>query len=102
MMNDLGEGIERFYWNLTTESVQSYYYFGSVLETSELIDSGVGINMVGLYPPGLILLDPDQVNSMVQPNLSSTNWDVRKSIIRELLQDNSIRVSEINEFVLRT
>jgi hypothetical protein len=102
MMNDLGEGIERFYWNLTTKSVQSYYYFGSVLETSELIDSGVGINMIGLYPPGLIVLDPDEVSSMVQPDMSSTNWDVRKCIIRELLQDNSIRVSEINEFVLRT
>jgi hypothetical protein len=100
MMNDLGEGITRYYWNVTTEELQTQHYFGSVIETSELIDSGLGTTMMGIYPPGLILLDPEEAYSMTQPDMGSTNWEVRKRIIRELLQDNSIRVTEVNEFVL--
>ena len=98
MMNDLGEGIKRAYWNLTTQQLEARYYFGTVFETSELIDSGIGTDMVNLYAPGMILLNQDQILNMVQPDIADTLWNVKKKIIREILYDGSLRVTEINEF----
>ena len=74
---------------------------GTVVETSEKVSSSV---LVSSYPNGLILLTQDQVdlinqNPSLVPHLGDTYYQLNRRIIRELLHDDSIKITEIQEFV---
>ena len=109
MLNDLGEGIKRDYWSITADDFQPQYFFGTIFETSELITPNVSHPEL-TYPAGLIALDPGLAIQILQtdpllrlsafpildPNV--TNYNIRKRIIRELLQDGDVKVTEVFEF----
>jgi hypothetical protein len=85
---------------------------GTVVETSELVSVSV---VATDYPNGMIYLGytgcnsqeaVDEINASSNPvlelpglHLGDTNYKLRRRIIRELLHDDSIKITEIQEFV---
>ncbi|MBD3260080.1 MAG: hypothetical protein GF334_00075 [Candidatus Altiarchaeales archaeon] len=102
LLDDVGEGIKRYYWNVSTGSIEEKLFHGAVLETSEEVIASVA---AASYPNGLILLTQDQVDALnagTNPatyNLTDANYQLNRRIVRELLQDNSVRITEIQEFI---
>lgn len=97
IMDDLGEGIKKFYWNVSTQHLEEHLFFGSVIETSSLVSSGV---LASSYPDGLILITNS--DDLINPNasgLNSINYELRDTIIRELLQDGTFQINIIQEFI---
>lgn len=106
MMDDLAEGIKRSFWSVSSAALREIRFQGSVVETSELVSHNVPASS---YQQGLILLSQDNVdliNSTVNPvinlpelHLGDSVYDLRRRIVRELLPDDSIKVTEIQELV---
>jgi len=113
MLDDYAEGLRRSYWSVSTYNSGSVtglvhnFYFGAVIETSK--NEGTTVNAVD-YPEGLIVLtDSEAVEiedllnqsidpTTVVPNLKNTQYALRTRIVRELLFDNTVKVTEIREF----
>ncbi len=97
IMDDFGEGIKKFYWNVSTQQLEEHLFFGSVIETSSLVSSLVTASS---YPDGLILItDPDTLINPAVNGLNDSNYQLRDTIIRELLQDGTFQINIIQEFV---
>jgi hypothetical protein len=106
MMDDIGEGIKRSFWQVSTASLREMRFQGTVIETSEDLFLDVSASA---YPNGMILLTQDEVdliNSTINPvvnlpqlSLGDSTYQMRRRIIRELLSDASIKVTEIQEFL---
>lgn len=104
LLDDLAEGIKRNYWNVDDESLVINYYFGTVVETSEQVGTAVD---PALYPEGLIVLSEDQADAIeasgdpksdfpwLDPTV--TTYNLRQRIIREILHDNTIKITEVQE-----
>lgn len=105
LMDDVARGLPRHYWEVSTASLKTVYYHGTVLETSERISALV---TPGAWPAGLIPLsweDADRVRTAANPvvdlpdlRLGDSAYSLRQRILREILEDDSVRVSEIQEF----
>ena len=105
-MDDVGEGIMRYYWDVAGASVVEVYYNGTLLETSEVVLASV---VASSYPQGLIVLTADQVSrightltpvlDLTSYHLGDANYQLNKRIVREILHDNSVKVTEIQEFI---
>jgi hypothetical protein len=106
LMDDLGEGIKRSYWSVATASLREMRLQGTVIESFEQVSSSVP---AVVYPNGLILLtqdEVDQINASLNPvvdlpglHLADANYRLNRRIVRELLHDDSIKITEIQEFV---
>lgn len=106
LYDDLAEGIKRNYWHVQDEALVVNYYFGTVVETSEQIEYDINANS---YPEGFIVLTEEQATDIalssnpkqdfpyLDPGISSYNLNRR--IIREILHDNTIKITEIQELV---
>jgi hypothetical protein len=102
LMDDIGEGIKRSFWSVSGAILREMRFQGTVVETSEKVSSSV---LVSSYPNGLILLTQDQVdlinqNPSLVPHLGDTHYQLNRRIIREFLHDDSVKVTEIQEFVV--
>jgi len=101
LMDDLGEGIKRSFWSVSGAMLREMYFQGTVVETTEKVSSSVSVTT---YPDGLILLTQDQVDLInvspsLVPHLTDSHYQLNRRIIRELLHDDSVKVTEIQEFV---
>lgn len=97
IMDDLGEGIKKFYWNVSTQQLEEHLFFGSVIETSSLVSSLVSASS---YPDGLILItNPDVLINPAANGLNDVNYQLRDTIIRELIQDGTLQINIIQEFI---
>jgi len=115
LMDDIGEGIKRSFWQVNagaTGMLREMRFQGTVVETSELVSVSV---VATDYPNGMIYLGytgcnsqeaVDEINASSNPvlelpglHLGDTNYKLRRRIIRELLHDDSIKITEIQEFV---
>lgn len=104
LLDDLAEGIKRNYWNVDDEALTANYYFGTVVETSEQIEAAINPS---LYPEALILLTENQANAIASSgdpksdfpwlDPTVTTYNLRRLIVREILQDNTIKITEIQE-----
>lgn len=104
LYDDLAEGIKRDYWKVSTSSLVSSYFFGTLIETSEEIDTAVDVS---LYPEAFIVLSQDQAENIslsLDPlsdfpwlNSAITTYNLRRRVLREVLYDNTIKVTEIQE-----
>lgn len=104
LLDDLAEGIKRSYWDVADEQITENYYFGTVIETSEQVETAVN---PASYPEALIVLSEDQANAInasgdpksdfpwLDPAV--TTYNLRRHIIREVLHDNTIKVTEVQE-----
>jgi hypothetical protein len=116
MTDDIGESIRRSYWNPNKyragdTGISHNYYFGSVVEmsdnesttvnTTDHIDALIALsNNEARYIEDLYRNDPyTGINSAVSTlSLNDNTYPLRTRIIREILHDNTIKVSEIKEF----
>jgi len=106
MMDDIGDGIKKNYWNVNSASIEKIYFNGTVLETSEKVSNSVAAID---YAEGVIILTQEQadaVNAAGDPvvdlpdlHLGDANYQLNRRIVREILHDNSIKVTEIREYV---
>jgi len=97
LMDDVGEGIKRSFWSVSGAMLREMYFQGTVVETTEKVSSSV---LATSYPDGLILLTQDQVDLInLYPILPHTHYQLYRRIIRELLHDDSVKVTEIQEFI---
>lgn len=97
IMDDLGEGIKKYYWNVSTQALEEHLFFGSIIETSSLVSASV---LATDYVDGLILItNPDDLINPVGNGLNDTNYELRDTVIRELLQDGTFQVNVIREFI---
>ena len=102
LMDDIGEGIKRSYWNVASGSVVEYYFSGTLMETSEEVLPSV---LAASHTQGMVLLTQEQVELLddgADPadfNLTDTNYQLNTRLIREILHDNSVKITEIKEFV---
>lgn len=108
--DDIGEGIRRSYWDVSNQELVHLHFFGSVLVTSEASASGISAS---LYPGGMIPLTQGQVErisyylSMSQDpavqipeyKLNESTYDLKEQIVYEVLHDNSVKTTEVMEFV---
>jgi hypothetical protein len=106
--DDIGEGIRRSYWKVDTQEIVHIHFFGSVLVTSEDSFSGV---LAASYTEGLIPLTQDQVDriqyyldlsqdpsvQIPEYKLNESNYNLKEQIIYEVLHDNSVKTTEIQE-----
>jgi hypothetical protein len=106
MMDDIGEGIKRSFWDVNNAQLREIWFHGTIMETSEQVSASVA---AASYLNGLISLtqdDVDRINDASDPvvdlpdlHLGDSNYELRKKIIREILHDDSVKVTEIQEFV---
>lgn len=104
LFDDLAEGIKRSYWNVSTESLTESFYFGTLIETSEITVPSVNVT---LYPNAVIALTEEQAEAIAASSNPKgdfpwldplvTTYDLRRLIAREILHDNSVKVTEIQE-----
>ncbi len=106
MMDDIGEGIKQIFWSVGATALREIVFQGSVISTMELVSGSVP---AASYPYALMLLDKnasDRVRASSYPNpaldpdladihLADTSYKLYTMIIREILQDDSIKVTEI-------
>jgi hypothetical protein len=105
MMDDIGEGIKRSFWDVNLQALRELRFQGTVVESSEEVLASVAAPS---YPNGLILLsqdDVDEINAAANPavelpalHLNDPSYRLHRRIIREILHDESIRITEIQEF----
>jgi len=114
MLDDIGEGIKRSFWSTDNydagaTGIVDMYFFGSVIESSESVEASVP---KATYSDALVPLNNyqarvissayreglDPVVEYPEFNLNDTNYEHRQLIIRELLHDNSFRVTEIRQY----
>lgn len=108
--SDIGEGIRKSFWNVNRQEIVHLHFFGSVLITSELKYSSVAASS---YPEGLMPLTQEQVDriqyylsisqdpatSIPEYNLNEAYYNVREQIAYEVLIDDSIKTTEVQELV---
>jgi hypothetical protein len=116
MLDDLGEGIKRTFWSvdkyiLGETGLVDMFFFGSVIESSEFVEYSVPKLA---YSDALIPLDSYQARVMssvyrqgsytgiqdyvAEFGLNEDTYDHKQLVIRELLHDNSFRVTEVRLF----
>jgi len=114
MLDDIGEGISRSFWSVDkyaagSTGIISMSFFGSVIESSEQVEASVP---KATYSDALIPLDNyqskviasayrgglDPVLEYPEFNLNDASYEHRKLIIRELLHDNSFRITEVRQY----
>jgi hypothetical protein len=93
MLDDIGEGIVRSFWSVSGAYQRDLRFQGTVIETSEHMP-GLDNVLASSYPNGLILLTSENAG-----HLADTHYKLRRRIIRELLHDNSLNITEIQEFI---
>ncbi len=106
LLDDIGDGIKRSFWNVATSTVEHMYLSGTVIEATDKLEDTVA---AAAYPLGAIPLTQDQVDQIGQVgdpvvdlpelHLGDTDYQLNRMIIREVLHDNSIRVTEVRHFV---
>jgi len=108
--DDIGEGIRRSYWKVSTQELVHLSFFGSVLITSENSINSVGASS---YTEGLIPLTQDQVDrieyyielgqsvvgNLPEYMLNESHYKLKEQIVYEVMHDNTIKTTEIQEFV---
>lgn len=114
MLDDIGEGIRRSFWSTDNydagaTGIVDMYFFGSVIESSESVEASVP---KATYKDALIPLNNYQarvisaayrqgIDPVVQYpefNLNDAAYEHRQLIVRELLHDNSFRITEIRQY----
>jgi len=116
MTDDIGDSIRRSYWDPNKyrageTGIIHNYYFGTLLEMSEDEDSTVDTTLntdalialdsnEAMYLDYLYLNDPyTGINNAVSAlNLNSDTYPLYTRFVREILHDNSLKVTEIKEF----
>lgn len=116
MTDDIGEGIRRSYWNPNTyrigeTGISHNYYFGSIVEMSE--DENTTVNTIDETDAFIVLSNAEAqyledlyrndpytgINSAVSTlSLNENTYPLRNRIVREILHDNTFKVTEIKEF----
>jgi hypothetical protein len=106
MLDDLGEGIKRSFWDVHAGALREMRFQGSLLESTEKVSSSVS---VAFYPGGLILLSSDDVDAVRMSSdpvvdlpglhLGDAFYQLNRRIVREILHDDSIKITEIQEFI---
>jgi len=106
MMDDLGEGIRLSFWNVNSQTLEYKFFHGSIIETSELVSLS---EAKGNFPDGVIYLNESQsinIENSDDPlidypdyHLNDAVYNLYRLIIREILQDNSVRVTEIRQYI---
>jgi hypothetical protein len=100
LMDDIGDGIKRSFWSVSGAVLREMRFQGTVIETTEKIYDSV---LASSYPNGLILLTQDQVDLINAghplAHLNDVSYQLNRRIVRELLHDGSIKVTEIQEFI---
>jgi len=106
LMNDVGDGIKRSFWNVADAEVREIRFRGTVIETSEkFLDSVAAAS----YPQGMLLItqdDEDAIEDALNPvtelpdlHLGDTNYKLYRMIIREIMQDGLVNITEIQRFI---
>lgn len=106
LMDDIGDGIKRSFWNVNDEQLEHLYCHGTVLETSEKDRDNIA---VADYPQSVIVLTQDEVDAIqaaTDPitelpdlHLGDSEYQLNRRIIREILHDNTIKVTEIQQLI---
>jgi hypothetical protein len=104
LMDDMAEGITRYFWDVDGADIREVKFSGTVVETSERVeDSVVALN----YPEGMILLSNDDADAIRQVqalsenpililphlHLDDFNYQLYRLIIRELQIDNQVKMT---------
>lgn len=114
MLDDIGEGIRKSFWDVNKGAagdtgIINMYFFGTVIESSKSVEASVP---KATYTDGMIELTPYQANAIeaayrngINPatlypefNLNDANYEHRQLIIRELLHDNSFKITEVRQY----
>lgn len=90
-MDDNADSIVVLYWDVHNQEFEEYAFRGSIMITSE----SQGVVAASAYPNALIKLkdynDTDGLNE--------TNYELKNTVIRQLLPDNTVDIITIEEFV---
>jgi hypothetical protein len=100
--DDYGDGIKIFFWKVSTQTLEEYVFYGSIISTSEILGPGGSELLVaaGTYPDGLIRLENlSEASNPGDNGLTGTMYYLRDLVIRELLQDDTYRIIQVQEFV---
>jgi hypothetical protein len=106
MMDDLGDNILMTFWDVNVGAIREIRFSGTVITSAETESLSAP---AALYPMAFILLTPDQrdaigrvsnpVITFPEYHLNDINYKVNKFLIRELLQDELTRITEIHQMV---
>ena len=106
LTDDIGNGIKRSYWNVSSAQVENIYCHGTVFETSERVSSSVSaasyplaVMVITQEQEDAILSSGDPVNDLPELRLGEAQYQLYKRIIREILHDDSIKITEIQQLV---
>lgn len=105
-LDDVGEGIKFSFWDVNNTQIEDMYFSGSVIMSSEAdIDEVDPAD----YPAGLVRLSfddaedirdsDDPVNDLPHLGLQQSTYRLRRLIVREILADDQLRVTEIQQLV---
>jgi len=107
MMDDISDNIFMGFWNVNTGSLQEIRFSGTVITSTEMISVS---QYASSYPDGLIALSYDQVDAirrasdpivdLPEYHLNDANYQLNRMIVREILADNLMKVTEIRQFVI--
>lgn len=100
MMDDIGEGIKLIFWSVSGVVLREIVFQGSIVVTTELVSGNV---LAASYPYALMLMAKDAVDRIrvadyTGLHLSDTNYQLYTMIVREILHDDSVKVTEIQLF----
>jgi hypothetical protein len=106
MMDDIGDNILMGFWDVSAGAVRELRFSGTLITSTEVLFESVS---AGSYPGALIHLTADQLDDirrLVDPvaerpeyHLNDADYKVCKLIIRELLHDELVRITELQQFI---
>ena len=102
LLDDVADNIKRFYWNVDQGVMESLFFRGTLIESSEEVTASVAATS---FPLGLVVLTTEEVEALrdgtnpATMGLTDANYQMNLRVVRELLPNNYVKVTEIQEFV---